>query len=62
MLYYLDLGLIEIPGLNIEMGKTELIFKLKMLVDDPFRYDYLDDDDYDGNSILAPVLFLFSRQ
>lgn len=60
MLYYLDLGLIEIPGLNIEMGKTELFFKLKMLVDNPFRYDYLDDDYYyDGNSILAPCTVSF---
>ena len=54
MLYYLDLGLIEIPGLNIEMGKTELIFKLKMLVDDPLRYDY-----YDRNSILDPCTVTF---
>lgn len=41
MLYYLDLGLIEIPGLNIEMGKSEVTVKTKYLVDDPSRYDYL---------------------
>lgn len=49
MLYYLDLGLIEIPGLNIEMGKTEVTQELYQLL-----MDYIPNASHE-RALLNPV-------